>query len=50
MVSHSLDYLRSLSDRLLWIDEGKVRAFGEPAPIIADYRAAVLGQVLAAQA
>jgi lipopolysaccharide transport system ATP-binding protein len=41
MVSHSLDYLRGLSDRLLWIDGGKVRAFGDPEAIIADYRAAV---------
>ncbi|MEA2857630.1 MAG: lipopolysaccharide transport system ATP-binding protein, partial [Methylobacteriaceae bacterium] len=41
MVSHALDYLGSFCDRLLWIDGGKVRALGEPAPIIADYRAAV---------
>jgi lipopolysaccharide transport system ATP-binding protein len=50
MVSHSLDYLRALSDRLLWIDEGKVRAFGDPEPIIAEYRAAVAGQPVPAGA
>ena len=44
MVSHSLDYLRGLSDRLLWIDGGKVRAFGDPEAIIAEYRAAILGE------
>ena len=41
MVSHALDYLGSFCDRLLWIDGGKVRALGEPGPIIADYRAGV---------
>jgi lipopolysaccharide transport system ATP-binding protein len=41
MVSHALDYLGGFCDRLLWIDGGKVRALGEPAPIIADYRALV---------
>jgi lipopolysaccharide transport system ATP-binding protein len=50
MVSHSLDYLRGLSDRVVWIDEGKVRAFGEPALIIAEYRAAILGQTAPAGA
>jgi lipopolysaccharide transport system ATP-binding protein len=50
MVSHSLDYLRGLSDRVVWIDEGKVRAFGEPAPFIAEYRAAILGQTAPAGA
>ncbi|MBV9065532.1 MAG: ABC transporter ATP-binding protein [Methylobacteriaceae bacterium] len=50
MVSHSLDYLQGLSDRLLWIEAGKVRAFGDPQSIIADYRAAVLGQPAPAQA
>jgi lipopolysaccharide transport system ATP-binding protein len=44
MVSHSLDYLRGLSDRVVWIDEGKVRAFGDPDSVIAAYRAAVLAQ------
>ncbi|GAC1331162.1 MAG: hypothetical protein NVSMB26_09240 [Beijerinckiaceae bacterium] len=41
MVSHTLDYLQQLCDRILWIDGGKVRAIGEPGSIIADYRAAV---------
>jgi ABC-type polysaccharide/polyol phosphate transport system ATPase subunit len=50
MVSHSLDYLQGLSDRLLWIDGGNVRAFGEPEAIIAEYRAAVLGEPLPAGA
>jgi lipopolysaccharide transport system ATP-binding protein len=50
MVSHSLDYLGGLCDRVVWIDEGKVRGFGEPAPIIAEYRAAILGQTARAGA
>src|SRR5947209_13806344 len=39
MVSHALDYLGGLCDRLLWIEGGRVKALGEPAPIIAEYRA-----------
>jgi lipopolysaccharide transport system ATP-binding protein len=50
MVSHSLDYLGGLCDRVVWIDEGKVRAFGEPAPIIAEYRVAILGRTARAGA
>jgi lipopolysaccharide transport system ATP-binding protein len=44
MVSHSLDYLRGISDKVVWIDGGKVRAFGAPEPIIAEYRAAILSE------
>ncbi len=50
MVSHSLDYLRAVSDRLLWIDEGKVRAFGDPEGVIAEYRAAIASEPVAAGA
>jgi lipopolysaccharide transport system ATP-binding protein len=50
MVSHSLEYLQRLSHRLLWIDDGRVRALGEPDAIIAQYRAAILGQAAPAEA
>src|SRR3954454_4824254 len=50
MVSHSLDYLQAVSDRLLWIDEGKVRAFGDPEGVIAEYRAAIASEPVAAGA
>jgi lipopolysaccharide transport system ATP-binding protein len=50
MVSHSLDYLGDLCDRLLWIDGGKVRGLGAAGPIIADYRAAVAAGAVPAPA
>ena len=39
VVSHDLPTLEELCDRLVWIDEGAVRAVGTPAEIIPDYRA-----------
>jgi lipopolysaccharide transport system ATP-binding protein len=41
MVSHDLDFLANLCDRVLWLEDGVVREIGEPARIIADYRAAM---------
>ncbi|MCX7899477.1 MAG: ABC transporter ATP-binding protein [Methylocystis sp.] len=41
MVSHDLDFLQSLCDRVLWLENGVVREMGDPARIIADYRAAM---------
>jgi lipopolysaccharide transport system ATP-binding protein len=38
VVSHSLDYLEVLCDRLIWIDEGAVRQTGSPAEVIDCYR------------
>jgi lipopolysaccharide transport system ATP-binding protein len=46
MVSHSLDYLRDLSDRVVWIDAGKVRAIGEPAGVIEEYRTALRAEAV----
>ncbi|MEK4035084.1 ABC transporter ATP-binding protein [Methylocystis sp. IM3] len=42
MVSHDLSFLENLCDRVLWLEDGVVREIGEPARIIADYRAAML--------
>lgn len=42
MVSHDLAFLENLCDRVLWLEDGVVREIGEPARIIADYRAAML--------
>ncbi len=42
MVSHDLNFLRNLCDRVLWLESGVVREIGDPAKIIADYRAAML--------
>jgi lipopolysaccharide transport system ATP-binding protein len=41
MVSHDLDFLAGLCDRVLWLEGGVVREMGEPTKIIADYRAAM---------
>jgi ABC-type polysaccharide/polyol phosphate transport system ATPase subunit len=36
-VSHSLFTLDQLCDKLIWIDEGQVRAIGTPGDIIPQY-------------
>jgi len=36
-VSHSLDQVQRLCERAIWIDDGRVRADGEPAKIISQY-------------
>ena len=41
VVSHGLDYLTDICDRVMWIDEGKVREMGDPKTVIANYRATV---------
>jgi lipopolysaccharide transport system ATP-binding protein len=50
MVSHSLDYLRGLCDKVLWIEAGRAKALGEPAATIAEYRAYILGETAPAGA
>lgn len=42
MVSHDLNFLANLCDRVLWLENGVVREIGDPARIIADYRAAMM--------
>jgi lipopolysaccharide transport system ATP-binding protein len=41
IVSHSLDYLETLCDRILWLDNGVIRESGDPASVIARYREAM---------
>ena len=43
VVSHGLDYLTGICDRVMWIDEGRVREIGDPATVIGKYRATVRG-------
>ncbi len=38
VVSHDLQTLETLCDRLVWIDDGAVRAIGTPAELIPEYR------------
>ncbi len=41
MVSHDLNFLGTLCDRVLWLDNGVVREAGDPATVIAQYREAM---------
>ncbi|MCK9247272.1 MAG: ABC transporter ATP-binding protein [Anaerolineaceae bacterium] len=38
MVSHALDSMIGMCDRIAWLHEGKVRMIGEPEQVIAAYR------------
>lgn len=42
MISHDLDVLAAF-DRVLWLEQGRVRGDGDPKTLIADYRAACSG-------
>ena len=41
VVSHALETLEDLCDRVVWIDEGRVRASGTPAEVLPGYREAM---------
>jgi lipopolysaccharide transport system ATP-binding protein len=41
VVSHGLDYLKTLCDRVVWIDAGQVREVGDPKIVIPNYIATV---------
>lgn len=41
VVSHALELLQALCDRVLWIEDGAVRGIGPAKEIIALYREAV---------
>ena len=40
-VSHSDSQVADLCDRVLWIDEGKICAEGDPESVIAEYRESI---------
>lgn len=40
LVSHSLDTVVEMADRVLWLDHGAPVALGDPAGVVAEYRAA----------
>jgi lipopolysaccharide transport system ATP-binding protein len=42
MVSHDLEFLKNLCDRVIWLDNGVVRLSGEPAAVLGEYRAAMV--------
>lgn len=39
LVSHSMEQISDMCDTVLWLHDGHVRSFGEPAQVIADYLA-----------
>jgi lipopolysaccharide transport system ATP-binding protein len=41
IVSHGLGFLEELCDRIIWLDNGAVRMFGDPATVIDHYREAL---------
>lgn len=38
IVSHSLDTILELCDTVLWMHEGNIKRYGEPAPVIEEYK------------
>jgi ABC-type polysaccharide/polyol phosphate transport system ATPase subunit len=43
LVSHALDKVAQMADRVMWMDRGRVRMEGEPGAVIAAYLASVRG-------
>jgi ABC-2 type transport system ATP-binding protein len=41
LVSHALEYVRTLADRAIWLDAGQVRATGDPNDVVDAYLGAV---------
>jgi ABC-type polysaccharide/polyol phosphate transport system ATPase subunit len=39
MVSHGVGRLRKFCDRILWMDQGRIMAIGDPSEVVAKYRA-----------
>jgi len=42
LVSHSIDQVESLCDRVMWIDEHKIKAIGKPKDVCSFYRKTLL--------
>ena len=47
VVSHDLETLRAICDRVIWIDDGVVRSMGAAKDVIARYREAIEGRPVA---
>jgi lipopolysaccharide transport system ATP-binding protein len=43
IVSHALNYLEKVCDRVMWIEGGHVQETGEPRAVLADYVQALMG-------
>jgi len=44
VVSHSRDFIEDICSKVLWLEKGRVRDFGEPERVIADYHASTVQQ------
>ncbi len=40
VVSHDVVRLQASCDRILWLDQGRIRALGDPRDVVAQYAAA----------
>ncbi|SUP61028.1 Teichoic acids export ATP-binding protein TagH [Weissella viridescens] len=43
-MSHSLVQVREMADRVLWIERGEIKMYGETEPVLAAYDAFVKSQ------
>lgn len=43
-MSHDLHFLEQRCDRVLWLEKGVVREFGDPRAVIAEYRDVMHGE------
>jgi ABC-type polysaccharide/polyol phosphate transport system ATPase subunit len=41
LVSHALDKVEEMADRVMWLDKGDVRMIGDPAEVIETYKATI---------
>lgn len=42
LVSHSLEQIQAMCDKVAWLDHGSVRMVGPPEPVCAEYKASIL--------
>jgi lipopolysaccharide transport system ATP-binding protein len=43
LVSHNMDSVLTLCNRCMWLDRGRLRAFGDPAQVVSDYLSSLGG-------
>ncbi len=45
MISHSLDTLRSLCNRIIWLDQGEIKMIGEPNEVLDKYNEYMISEI-----
>ena len=38
IISHSLETLRTMCDRVIWLDQGKIKMIGKPDEVLDEYK------------